>query len=137
MVLLIITVILAIVFFVWIMNTTANAAQKRKNKIAAEFRKENISKTNTRIENYLWIIKILKKYNYTIKEREGFNTTHLILSFQNPKGRTVILEQNNEDKNSPEQGVCFLKSGDSKIQVNRNSELEETPKIESWLKTIR
>ena len=63
-------IILGFLLFAWIMNASAQAQNKRKAKVATEFRKENISKTSTKVEDYLWVIKILKRFDYTLKSRE-------------------------------------------------------------------
>jgi len=132
-------IILGFLLFAWIMNASAQAQNKRKAKVATEFRKENISKTSTKVEDYLWVIKILKRFDYTLKSREGLNTTHLVLVFENPAGRTITLEQNNIDKSSSDQGKGFLISGDNKLEIQRHYYAEEceSEEVEAWLKTIK
>ena len=44
-------------------------------------RKER-SKYKTKIENYLWIIRILTSKGYTFKDKTGLNTSHVVLTFQ-------------------------------------------------------
>ena len=132
-------IILGFLLFAWIMNASAQAQNKRKAKVATEFRKENISKTSTKVEDYLWVIKILKRFDYTLKSREGLNTKHLVLVFENPAGRTITLEQNNIDKSSSDQGKGFLISGDKKLEIQRHyyDEKCESEEVEAWLKTIK
>ena len=94
--------------------------------------KKEKSKYNTKVENYLWIIKLLKSKGFDLKEKTGLNTPHVILVFENPQGKIVRIEQDWTilDDN---QGKLFLVSDNDKLQTNIFHSDSRQKEIETWL----
>ena len=94
------------------------------------------SKTNTKVEDYLWLIRLLKSKGFNLKEKSGLNTPHVVLTFEGPNGKVVSIEHDYTvlDKH---QGKLYLTSGDKKLRTYFFSSESRIKEIEEWLGTLR
>ena len=87
---------------IWVYDRLVNGDPEKNKRLF----QEELSHRNTVIGKYLWIIKLLKENDYSIVDRQGLDTNHLILTFRNSRGNQIILEHNYGDINE-DQGKCF------------------------------
>lgn len=89
----------------------------------------------TKVEDYLWIIRILKAKGYNLKDKTGLNTSHVTLNFEGPNGKCVSIDHDYTilDKT---QGELYLVSGQKKLRTYFFRTDERQSKIEEWLETI-
>ena len=111
--------------FIIIFPIVDNKREKRKNR-------EEKSKNKTKVENYLWLIKLLKSNGYNLKDKTGINTSHAVLEFENSQGKIIKIEQDYTilDDN---QGKLFLISGNKKIQTYFYPSENMQKDIETWV----
>ena len=105
------------------------------HKIETKQEKLEKSKWNTQVEDYLWIIKLLKSKGFVMKKKKGLNTNHVTITFENSRGIIVSIDHNYAvlDNN---QGKIFLVSGRKKIETNFWHNKERQDAIEKWLKSL-
>lgn len=120
---------LILVVLILILVYVFNKRETKKSKIEKSCHK-------TRVEDYLWLIRLLKSNGFDFKEKTGLNTPHIILSFENPQGIVVKIEQDYTllDDN---QGKLFLVSGNNKMQTYFFHNETRQKEIESWLTTLK
>lgn len=94
------------------------------------------STTNTKVEDYLWLIRLLKSKGFNLKEKTGMNTPHVVITFEGPDGKIVSIEHDYTvlDKH---QGRLYLTSGDKKLRTYFFSSESRIKEIEEWLNTLR
>ena len=94
------------------------------------------STTKTKVEDYLWLIRLLKSKGFNLKEKLGLNTPHVILTFEGPNGIIVSIEHDYTvlDKH---QGKLYLVSGEKKLRTYFYSSESRVKTIEEWLGTLR
>lgn len=94
------------------------------------------STTNTKVEDYLWLIRLLKSKGFNLKEKSGLNTPHVVLTFEGPNGKVVSIEHDYTvlDKH---QGKLYLTAGDKKLRTYFFSSESRIKEIEEWLGTLR
>lgn len=93
------------------------------------------STTNTKVEDYLWLIRLLKSKGFNLKEKSGLNTPHVILTFEGQNGKIVSIDHDYTalDKH---QGKLYLVSGDKRLRTYFFRSDERERDIEQWLGTL-
>lgn len=93
------------------------------------------SKYETHVEDFLWLIKLLKSNGFELKNKSGINTSHVVLTFENSNHKVVSIEQDYTalDNN---QGKLFLVSDNKKMRTYFYHTDDREKEILIWLDTL-
>ena len=120
--------IIAIIIVILLISWLVLKRDKKEERIEK-------SKYNTHVEDYLWLIKLLKSKGFELKDKSGVNTSHVVLKFVGPKSQIVKIEQDYTLLDN-DQGKLFLVSGSKKLRTYFYHTKEREKEILAWLDTL-
>ncbi len=123
--------ILVIAFLALVIIWPIMSAKREKQ----EERKQR-SNCNTKIEDYLWIIRLLKSKGFNMTRKNGMNTSHVTLTFEGPNNVIVEIDHDYTVLDNT-QGKLYLKSGDKKLRTYFFENESRVKEIEDWLCTLK